>query len=74
MIAAGHEDRKAPLKSYCQGFLLPDERKSIELMTARLDFENVQPMRQSLHYLVTKALWSDESLLDEVRHRVLPTM
>ena len=29
---------------------------------------------QSLHHLVAKAPWSDESLLGEVRNRVLPTM
>ena len=38
------------------GLLLPGERKSIELMAARLDPDNVQPMRQSLHHLVAKAL------------------
>src|SRR5579862_6994501 len=31
-------------------------------------------MRQSLHHLVAKAPWSDETLLDEVRNRVLPAM
>jgi SRSO17 transposase len=72
--AAGHEDRHAPLKSYCKGLLLPGERKSIEPMAARLDPENVQPMRQSLHHLVAKAPWSDETLLAEVRQRVLPAM
>ena len=61
--AAGHEDRHAPLKNYCKGLLLPGERKSIEPMAARLDPENVQPMRQSLHHLVAKAPWSDEMLL-----------
>src|SRR5246500_1325018 len=72
--AAGHEARHAPLKSYCKGLLLPGERKSIEPLAARLDPENVQPMRQSLHHLVAKAPWSDEALLDEVRSRALPAM
>jgi SRSO17 transposase len=72
--AAGHEDRHAPLKNYCKGLLLPGERKSIEPMAARLDAENVQPMRQSLHHLVAKAPWSDETLLVEVRKQVLPAM
>src|SRR5258708_13156127 len=72
--AAGHEDRHAPLTNYCKGLLLPGERKSIEPMAARLDSENVQPMRQSLHHLVAKAPWSDGILLDEVRNHVLPTM
>jgi len=72
--AAGHEDRHAPLKNYCKGLLLPGDRKSIEPMAARLDAGNVQPMRQSLHHLVAKAPWSDETLLGEVRKQVLPAM
>jgi SRSO17 transposase len=60
--------------NYCKGLLLPGERKSIEPMAARLDSQNVQPVRQSLHHLVAKAPWSDETLLDEVRHQVLPAM
>jgi len=43
-------------------------------MAARLDPEYVQPMRQSLHHLVAKAPWRDETLLDEVRNQVLPAM
>jgi SRSO17 transposase len=62
------------LKSYCNGLLLPGERKSIEPMAARLDPANVQPMRQSLHHLVAKAPWSDEALLEQVRNYVLPAM
>jgi SRSO17 transposase len=72
--AAGHEDRHAPLKNYCKGLLLPGERKSIEPMAARLDPENVQSVRQSLHHLVAKAPWSDETVLEEVRNHVLPAM
>ena len=72
--AAGHQDRQAPLKNYCKGLLLPGERKSIEPMAARLDSENIQPMRQSLHHLVAKAPWSDAVLLEQVRNHVLPTM
>src|SRR6202142_448964 len=43
-------------------------------MAARLDPRNVQPMRQSLHHLVAKAPWRDETLLGEVRNHVLPAM
>lgn len=43
-------------------------------MAARLDFANVQPMRQSLHHLVAKAPWSDDALLEQVREQVLPAM
>jgi len=72
--AAGHEDRHAPLKNYCKGLLLPGERKSIEPIAARLDPENVQRMRQSLHHLVAKAPWSDQTMLSEVRKHVLAAM
>ena len=73
-IAAGHEDRQAPLRCYCKGLLLPGDRKSVEPMAARLDPENIQPMRQSLHHLVAKAPWRDEVLLEQVRNYVLPAM
>src|SRR5262252_10595384 len=73
-VAAGHEDRHTPLKEYCKGLLLPGERKSIEPMSARLNPSNVQATRQSLHHLVAKAPWSDQSLLDHVREQVLPAM
>src|SRR6202049_1696554 len=72
--AAGHEDRHLPLKSYCKGLLLEGDRKSIEPMAARLAPDSVQPMRQSLHHLVAKAPWSDETLLEEVRKQVLPAI
>jgi SRSO17 transposase len=62
------------LKNYCQALLLPGERKSIEPMAARLDPENVQPMRQCLHHLVAKAPWSDAVLLEQVCDWVLPAM
>ena len=73
-IAAGHEDRHTPLKNYCRGLLLPGERKSIEPMAARLEPGSVQATRQSLHHLVAKAPWSDETLLEHVRKQVLPAM
>ncbi|HXX13458.1 MAG TPA: IS701 family transposase [Candidatus Eremiobacteraceae bacterium] len=72
--AAGHEDRQIPLKNYCKGLLLPGERKSIEPMAGRLDPQNIQAMRQSLHHLVAKAPWSDAVVLEQVRNYVLPAM
>ena len=72
--AAGHLDRAVPLESYCTGLLLPGERKSIEPMAARLAPDNVQRMHQSLHHFVANAPWSDEVLLERVRHLVLPAM
>src|SRR5712691_9143994 len=70
--AAGHLDRAVPLASYCTGLLLPGERKSIEPMAARLAPDDVQRMHQSLHHFVANAPWSDEALLERVRHFVLP--
>jgi SRSO17 transposase len=72
--AAGHLDRAVPLESYCTGLLLPGERKSVEPMAARLAPDDVQRMHQSLHHFVANAPWSDEALLERVRHLVLPVM
>jgi SRSO17 transposase len=69
--AAGHRDRAVPLKSYCTGLLLPGERKSVEPMAARLYPGNVRQAHQSLHHLVADAPWSDEDVLEAVRHYVL---
>jgi SRSO17 transposase len=72
--AAGHEDRVAALKSYCTGLLLPGERKSVEPMAARLCPENVRQTHQSLHHIVADSPWSDEDVLEAVRHYALPVM
>ena len=65
--ALGHADRKAPLKAYCTGLLLPGERKSVEPMAARVAPGRVQAAHQSLHHFVAKAEWSDAAVLAEVR-------
>ena len=72
--AVGHADRKAPLRAYCTGLILPGERKSIEPMAARVEPARVQAAHQSLHHLVAKAEWSDERVLAVVRAEVLPTI
>src|SRR5665213_1487754 len=72
--AAEHADRVEPLKSYCKGLLLPGERKSVEPMAARLAPDNVRQTHQSLHHLVADAPWSDQALLEQVRHAVLAAM
>src|SRR5580692_1333587 len=72
--AAGHADRRVPLKNYCTGLLLPGERKSVEPMAARLAPGNVRRLHQSLHHLVADAPWSDEAMLRQVRSDVLPAM
>src|SRR5271169_2932671 len=72
--AAEHADRAEPLKAYCTGLLLPGERKSVEPMAARLAPNEVGRTHQSLHHLVAKAPWSDETMLEQVRQYVLPAM
>ncbi len=70
----GHLDRSGPLKNYCQGLLLPGERKSVEPMAARLAPENVRRMHQSLHHLVADAPWSDEAVLRQARGYAVTAM
>lgn len=72
--AAGHADRKVPLKNYCMGLLLPGERKSVEPMAARLAPDKALRMHQSLHHLVADAPWSDEAVLDAALDFVLSAM
>src|SRR5213082_716800 len=59
----GHADRRAPLRAYCTGLLLPGERKSVEPMAARVDPARVGAAHQSLHHFVAKAAWDDAALL-----------
>jgi SRSO17 transposase len=65
--AAGHADRREPLALYCQGLILPGDRKSVEPMAARLDPVHVQARHQSLHHLVAQAGWSDGAVLRVAR-------
>ena len=70
----GHADRRAPLRAYCTGLLLPGERKSVEPMAARVDPARVGAAHQSLHHFVAKAAWGDAALLEAVRDYALPAM
>src|SRR3954467_2452700 len=70
----GHADRRAPLRAYTTGLLLPGERKSVEPDPARVDPGRVGAAHQSLHHFVAKAAWDDASLLKAVRDHVLPAM
>jgi SRSO17 transposase len=69
--ALGHADRKAPLKAYCMGLILPGARKSVEPMAALIEPGRVGAAHQSLHHFVAKAEWSDETMLAAVRAEVL---
>src|SRR4051794_7872020 len=70
----GHADRRAPLRAYTTGLLLPGERKSVEPMAARLDPGRVGAAHQSLHHFVAKAAWDDAALLAAVRDYALPAL
>src|SRR4051794_4407491 len=70
----GHADRRAPLRAYTTGLLLPGERKSVEPMAARADPARVGAAHQSLHHFVAKAAWDDATLLRAVRDYALPAM
>jgi SRSO17 transposase len=70
----GHADRRAPLRAYTTGLLLPGERKSVEPMAARVDPARVGAAHQSLHHFVAKAAWDDDALLAAVRAYALPAM
>jgi len=72
--AAGHADRKVPLRNYCTGLLLDGERKSVEPMAARLAPDHMQSMHESLHHFVAQSPWSDAGMLRQVRNYVLPAM
>jgi len=54
-LAAGHQDRRDPLRAYLVGLCLPGERKSIEPIAARVDPRHVSARHQSLHHFVTAA-------------------
>jgi len=70
----GHADRRGPLKAYCEGLLLPGERKSVEPMAAVTAPARVAAQHQSLLHFVGQAPWSDEAVLAKVRALVLPAV
>ena len=70
----GHADRRAPLRAYTTGLLLPGERESVEPMAARVDPARVGAAHQSLHHFVAKAAWDDAALLRAVRDHALPAL
>ena len=70
----GHADRAKPLSDYCQGLLLPCERKSVEPMAAVTAPSRVAAQHQSLLHFVGEAPWSDERVLAKVCEQVLPAI
>jgi SRSO17 transposase len=74
MSVVGHADRRAPLRDYCTGLMLPAERKSVEPMAARTAPARTAAQHQSLLHFVGVAAWSDEKMLAKVREMVLPAL
>ncbi|HEX2680712.1 MAG TPA: IS701 family transposase, partial [Candidatus Dormibacteraeota bacterium] len=72
--AVGHSDRRSGLMGYCQGLMLPIERKSIEPLAAHLEPSRVGARHQALHHFVAQSEWSDAAVLAQVRRWVLPHM
>jgi SRSO17 transposase len=70
----GHAERRAGLRDYCTGLMLPLERKSVEPLAAATAPERVSAQHQSLMHFVSQSPWSDEKLLAEVREQVLPAI
>jgi len=70
----GHADRAGPLKDYCQGLIMPCERKSVEPMAAMTAPERTAAQHQSLLHFVGQSTWSDEKVLAKVGEMVLPSI
>lgn len=70
----GHMDRKAGLKDYCKGLMLPIARKSVEPLAAHIEPMHVRARHQSLHHFVAKSGWSDSAVLESVCDQVKPLL
>jgi len=70
----GHADRVEPLGDYCNGLLLPLERKSVEPLAAAVAPERVSAKHQSLLHFVAHSPWSDDRVLGKVQEHVLPSI
>src|SRR4051812_34408061 len=62
--ALHHRSRKQPLRDYCTGLLLPEGRKSMEPMAARLAPARTRTMHKTLLNFVSEGAWSDEANCD----------
>ena len=70
----GHADRRAGLRGYCTGLMLPLSRKSVEPIAARIDPMHASAKHQALHHFVAKAEWNDDEMLKRVAQWVVPQM
>jgi len=68
----GHVGRERPFRDYCAGLMMTCPRKSVEPMAAITAPTRVRAQHKSLVHFVSKATWSDEKVLGQVRAYVLP--
>lgn len=70
----GHADRRAPLRAYLTGLLLPGKRKSVEPMAAKIDPRRPSARHQSMHHFVATAPWDEAEVLRVARDYALAQM
>src|SRR5688572_14540012 len=72
--ALQHASRERPFRDYCTGLLLPDGRKSVEPMAARLAPSSTRTTHKKLLNFVSDGAWSDAAVLAAMRCQVLPAL
>jgi len=72
--ALQHGSRERPFRDYCTGLLLPDGRKSVEPMAARLAPSTTRTTHKKLLNFVSDGAWSDEAVLVAMRREILPAL
>ena len=69
--ALQHASRERPFRDYCTGLLLPDGRKSVEPMAARLAPSSTRTTHKRLLNFVSDGAWSDAAVLAAVRRWIV---
>src|SRR4051794_6754873 len=72
--ALQHGSRERPFRDYCTGLLLPDGRKSVEPMAARLAPSTTRTTHKKLLNFVSDGAWSDAAVLAAMCREVLPAL
>lgn len=66
-----HADRIGRPSGYCAGLMLEGQRKSVDLMAARVPPSELRLAHQCFYYFVADALWSEAAVFGAARERVL---
>lgn len=66
--------RTEVLSGYCQGLLVPNERKSMEPIAGRMDPYHAQASREAVQQFITDSQWDDQALVRSVRRQFLPVL